>query len=77
MMIFEGRNIYPMDLEASVMNAHPAIRQGCVAAFSVAGVSLAAFPLSEPLWPFRPLKPEGERLSVAYHPEPLKITGAG
>ncbi len=35
MMIFEGRNIYPMDVEASVMNAHPAIRQGCVAAFSV------------------------------------------
>lgn len=35
MMIFQGRNLYPMDIEATVMNAHPAIRQGCVAAFSV------------------------------------------
>ncbi|MBV1919793.1 MAG: AMP-binding protein, partial [Pseudomonadales bacterium] len=35
MMIFNGRNIHPMDIELCVMNAHPAIRQGCVVAFSV------------------------------------------
>lgn len=35
MMIFSGRNIHPMDIEICVMNAHPAIRQGCVVAFSV------------------------------------------
>jgi acyl-CoA synthetase (AMP-forming)/AMP-acid ligase II/acyl carrier protein len=30
MMILEGRNLYPMDIEAVAMNAHPALRQGCV-----------------------------------------------
>ncbi len=35
MMILEGRNLYPMDIEAVAMNAHPALRQGCVAALSV------------------------------------------
>lgn len=35
MMIFNGRNIHPMDIELCIMNAHPAIRQGCVVAFSV------------------------------------------
>ena len=35
MMIFSGRNIHPMDIELCAMNAHTAIRQGCVAAFSV------------------------------------------
>jgi acyl-CoA synthetase (AMP-forming)/AMP-acid ligase II len=35
MMIFNGRNIHPMDIELCVMNAHAAIRQGCVVAFSV------------------------------------------
>lgn len=35
MMIFNGRNIHPMDIELCIMNAHPAIRQGCVVAFSI------------------------------------------
>ncbi len=35
MMIFNGRNIHPMDIELCVMQASPAIRQGCVVAFSV------------------------------------------
>ncbi|MBV1922142.1 MAG: FAD-dependent oxidoreductase [Pseudomonadales bacterium] len=35
MMIFNGRNIHPMDIELCVMTAHPSIRQGCVVAFSV------------------------------------------
>lgn len=35
MMIFNGRNIHPMDIELCVMTSHPAIRQGCVVAFSV------------------------------------------
>jgi thioesterase domain-containing protein/acyl carrier protein len=34
-MIFNGRNIHPMDIELCIMNAHPAIRQGCVVAFAV------------------------------------------
>jgi len=35
MLIVEGRNHYPQDIELTVEHCHPAIRQGCVAAFSV------------------------------------------
>lgn len=34
-MLLDGRHIFSSDLEISLMNAHRAIRQGCVAAFSV------------------------------------------
>jgi amino acid adenylation domain-containing protein len=33
-LIIEGRNHYPQDIEASVEKAHRAVRAGCVAAFS-------------------------------------------
>lgn len=35
LLVIDGRNHYPQDLELSVETAHPAIRPGCVAAFSV------------------------------------------
>ncbi|MFS8069036.1 MAG: AMP-binding protein, partial [Byssovorax sp.] len=35
MMIFQGRNMYPADIEAVATSCHPAIRKGCVAAFSI------------------------------------------
>ncbi|MBX6766859.1 MAG: fatty acyl-AMP ligase, partial [Actinomadura rubrobrunea] len=34
-LIVAGRNHYPQDIEATAEDAHPAIRKGCVAAFSV------------------------------------------
>jgi len=34
-IIVRGRNLYPQDLEHSVERAHPALRAGCSAAFSV------------------------------------------
>jgi len=34
-IILQGRNIYPQDIEAAVEACHPAIRSGCTAAFSV------------------------------------------
>ncbi|MQY27532.1 type I polyketide synthase [Nocardia aurantia] len=35
LLIVDGRNHYPQDLELTVETAHPAVRPGCVAAFSV------------------------------------------
>ncbi|MEB3322462.1 MAG: alpha/beta fold hydrolase [Synechococcaceae cyanobacterium] len=35
LIIIRGRNHYPQDIEATVQAAHPALRTGCVAAFSV------------------------------------------
>ncbi len=35
MLIFEGRNLYPQDIELTVERCHPAPRLGCGAAFSV------------------------------------------
>lgn len=35
MIIVDGRNHYPQDIEATVEEVHPLIRPGCVAAFSV------------------------------------------
>ncbi|GAB5553390.1 MAG: hypothetical protein Sapg2KO_29810 [Saprospiraceae bacterium] len=35
LIIVGGRNIIPMDIEDAVINAHPAIRAGCVVAFGV------------------------------------------
>ncbi|MEV0743837.1 fatty acyl-AMP ligase [Streptomyces sp. NPDC050273] len=35
LLVIDGRNHYPQDLELSVETAHPAIRPGCIAAFSV------------------------------------------
>ena len=35
MIIIEGRNHYPQDIELTVENNHPALRSGCSAAFSV------------------------------------------
>ncbi|MBU6428608.1 MAG: AMP-binding protein, partial [Cyanobacteria bacterium REEB65] len=35
LIIIRGRNHYPQDLELTVEDAHPAVRRGCTAAFSV------------------------------------------
>ncbi|MCX4090900.1 fatty acyl-AMP ligase [Nocardia sp. alder85J] len=35
LLIVDGRNHYPQDLELTAESAHPAVRAGCVAAFSV------------------------------------------
>ncbi|GCE45198.1 acyl-CoA synthetase (AMP-forming)/AMP-acid ligase II [Thermosporothrix hazakensis] len=35
MIIIEGRNHYPQDIELSVESSHPAVRPGCIAAFSI------------------------------------------
>ncbi|MEK7785960.1 MAG: AMP-binding protein, partial [Chloroflexota bacterium] len=35
LIIIRGRNLYPQDIEATVEQAHPAVRPGCAAAFSV------------------------------------------
>ncbi|MBI4747842.1 MAG: SDR family NAD(P)-dependent oxidoreductase [Acidobacteria bacterium] len=35
MIIIDGRNLYPHDIELTVEQSHPAIRPGCTAAFSV------------------------------------------
>ncbi|MFI4954315.1 MAG: SDR family NAD(P)-dependent oxidoreductase, partial [Gammaproteobacteria bacterium] len=35
LIIQNGRNIYPQDIETATENSHPAIRHGCTAAFSV------------------------------------------
>ena len=37
LMIVDGRNHYPQDLELTAELAHPAVRPGCIAAFSVDG----------------------------------------
>jgi acyl-CoA synthetase (AMP-forming)/AMP-acid ligase II len=37
LLIIRGRNHYPQDIEQTVQGAHPALRPGCGAAFSVAG----------------------------------------
>ena len=37
LVIVDGRNHYPQDLEATASNASPAVRDGFVAAFSVPG----------------------------------------
>lgn len=34
-IILRGRNLYPQDIEQAIEDAHPAIRSGCSAAFSV------------------------------------------
>ncbi|HEX3130886.1 MAG TPA: fatty acyl-AMP ligase [Thermoanaerobaculia bacterium] len=39
MIIIAGRNYYPQDIELVVEECHPAVRQGCSAAFSVEGES--------------------------------------
>jgi acyl-CoA synthetase (AMP-forming)/AMP-acid ligase II len=35
LIILDGRNIYPQDVELAAESAHPAIRAGCLAAFSI------------------------------------------
>ncbi|MGP4094959.1 fatty acyl-AMP ligase [Nonomuraea sp. KM90] len=50
LVIVDGRNHYPQDIEATVQEAHPAVRRDRVAAFAVSG---------EP-----PGEPPGERLVV-------------
>jgi acyl-CoA synthetase (AMP-forming)/AMP-acid ligase II len=35
MIIIDGRNLYPQDIELTVEQSHPAVRLGCCAAFSV------------------------------------------
>ena len=35
MILMDGRNLYPQDIELAVEQSHPAIRPGCCAAFSV------------------------------------------
>ncbi|MCU0490012.1 MAG: fatty acyl-AMP ligase [Chloroflexaceae bacterium] len=35
LIIIDGRNHYPQDIETTVETSHPAIRQGCIAAFAV------------------------------------------
>ncbi|WP_224362051.1 non-ribosomal peptide synthetase [Hyalangium versicolor] len=35
LIILRGRNIYPQDIEASVIKSHPAMRPGCTAAFAI------------------------------------------
>lgn len=35
LIIVRGRNLYPQDIEATVERAHPGLRAGCVAAFSM------------------------------------------
>ncbi|HEX3760995.1 MAG TPA: beta-ketoacyl synthase N-terminal-like domain-containing protein [Kofleriaceae bacterium] len=47
LIIVRGRNLYPHDIEGTVAAAHPAIRAGCVAAFSTSagtaeGIAVAA-----------------------------------
>ncbi len=47
LIIVRGRNLYPHDIEDTVAGAHPAIRAGCVAAFSTfagaaEGIAVAA-----------------------------------
>ncbi|WP_373464582.1 hypothetical protein [Streptomyces sp. V4I2] len=37
LIVIDGRNHYPQDLELSAEMAHPALRPGCTAAFSVDG----------------------------------------
>ena len=37
LIILRGRNLYPQDVERTVEASHPALRQGCVAAFGAAG----------------------------------------
>jgi FkbH-like protein len=37
LLVIDGRNHYPQDLELTAETAHPAVRPGCVAAFSVDG----------------------------------------
>jgi acyl-CoA synthetase (AMP-forming)/AMP-acid ligase II/acyl carrier protein len=37
LIICGGRNLYPQDLEATVMAAHASVRPGCVAAFALTG----------------------------------------
>ncbi|WP_432068052.1 fatty acyl-AMP ligase [Streptomyces sp. C10-9-1] len=37
LMVLDGRNHYPQDLELAAESAHPALRPGCTAAFSVDG----------------------------------------
>ncbi len=35
LIILRGRNYYPQDIEETIERAHPAVRPGCVAAFSI------------------------------------------
>jgi amino acid adenylation domain-containing protein len=35
LIIIRGRNLYPQDIEQTVEASHPAVRSGCVAAFSI------------------------------------------
>jgi acyl-CoA synthetase (AMP-forming)/AMP-acid ligase II len=37
LIIIDGRNLYPHDIELTVQQSHPALRPGCCAAFSVDG----------------------------------------
>ena len=39
LVIIRGRNHYPQDIELTVQSAHPALRPGCCAAFSVPGAA--------------------------------------
>ncbi|MBT2418961.1 fatty acyl-AMP ligase [Streptomyces sp. ISL-22] len=42
LLVVDGRNHYPQDLELTAEMAHPALRPGCTAAFSVDGEDAAA-----------------------------------
>jgi FkbH-like protein len=39
LLIIDGRNHYPQDIEATVEAAHPSVRESCVAAFSIEGAA--------------------------------------
>ncbi|MGW0179301.1 SDR family NAD(P)-dependent oxidoreductase [Nocardia sp. NPDC003345] len=45
LLIVDGRNHYPQDLELTVENAHPDVRAGCVAAFTVDGAERGELPV--------------------------------
>ncbi|MFI6309410.1 SDR family NAD(P)-dependent oxidoreductase [Nocardia fusca] len=45
LLIVDGRNHYPQDLELTVENAHPGVRAGCIAAFTVDGAERGELPV--------------------------------
>ncbi|GGL31439.1 type I polyketide synthase [Nocardia jinanensis] len=45
LLIVDGRNHYPQDLELTAENAHPGVRAGCIAAFTVDGAERGELPV--------------------------------
>lgn len=45
LLIIDGRNHYPQDIELTVETAHPTVRPGCVAAFGVDGAEAGERPV--------------------------------